>query len=269
MYSDVSKLPTHLPCISYAQILKPLASSSSRITPYSKGLTKQGSGTSSSFSGCRPGDTPKSRYSTTAPSRQYLSSEGGAVVSALKEITSTLNTLVKRVESTEHSLKEVQTKLQQSCTPSSSGESATKDDVPLIVRVRTVTLVLLLVREITSIYLCSDYSPRPGRYTRLFLMMTKFLQGLILELSELLWLWGSGAMAFLNINLALPSARQWSRLWYGSWTGFCTNELTYHSLLHTQCHGLRQLTLMAMHCICCHRYVDLSFFNIFILQGNF
>ena len=39
-------------------------------------------------------------------------------------------------------------------------------------------------------------------------------------------------MAFWNINLALPSARQWSRLWYGSWTGFCTNELTYHSPLH-------------------------------------
>lgn len=72
----------------------------------------------------------------------------------LREITSTLNTLVKRVESTESGLKKVQDKLQQSCSSrSSSGESfKAKDDVPLVIRVSflTVRMYFLFAKHLST-----------------------------------------------------------------------------------------------------------------------
>ena len=86
--------------------------------------------------------TPKSRFSKASPHAAPVSSDNGEVVSVLREITSTLNILVKRVESTESGLKKVQDKLQQSCSSrSSSGESfKAKDDVPLVIRVSFLTV---------------------------------------------------------------------------------------------------------------------------------
>ena len=101
--------------------------SRSRVSPYS---------TSSSDV------TPKSRFSKASPHAAPVSSDNGEVVSVLREIISTLNTLVKRVESTESGLKKVQDKLQQSCTSrSSSGQSfKAKDDVALVIRVSFLTV---------------------------------------------------------------------------------------------------------------------------------
>ena len=93
--------------------------------------------------------TPKSRFCKTSSgvaestsssatdfSMPLTTNDDGEVVAVLREITATLNTLVKRVEATESGLRKVQNKLDQS-SPSSSSESSSsaKTRVPLIVRV--------------------------------------------------------------------------------------------------------------------------------------
>lgn len=100
--------------------------------------------------------TPKSRFSKAPPHAAPVSSDNGEVVSVLREITSTLNTLVKRVESTESGLKKVQDKLQQSCSSrSSSGESfKPKDDVPLVIRVSYLTVRVFLLFMCTFLVNC-------------------------------------------------------------------------------------------------------------------
>ena len=86
--------------------------------------------------------TPKSRFYKVHDNPLAPPSSNREVVSVLREITSTLNYLVKRVESTENGLKKVQDKLEQS-NSSSCGESAkSKDEVPLIVRVGTLRAIL-------------------------------------------------------------------------------------------------------------------------------
>ena len=72
-------------------------------------------------------------------------SNDNEVISVLRDITSTLNTLVSRAESTESGLKEVQDKLEQSCS-SSSGESfKAKDDVPLVIRVSFLPCIYVYI----------------------------------------------------------------------------------------------------------------------------
>ena len=75
------------------------------------------------------------------PKRSSVFPDNGEVVTVLHEITATLNTLVKRVESTETGLKVVQQKLEHGfSTPSSSDSSPRQEKVPNIVRVRNVCL---------------------------------------------------------------------------------------------------------------------------------
>ena len=59
-------------------------------------------------------------------------------MSVLQEITGVLNTLVKRVESTEKEIKGVKIKLESSSMNSSTSDSTTKrkEAIPLVVRVR-------------------------------------------------------------------------------------------------------------------------------------
>lgn len=82
--------------------------------------------------------TSRSEPVTQRSKKLTNGSQDGEVMSVLQEITGVLNTLVKRVESTEKEIKGVKIKLESSSMNSSTSDSTTKrkEAIPLVVRVR-------------------------------------------------------------------------------------------------------------------------------------
>ena len=129
-----------------------------------------------------PPEVPPRKNIDMTPKRSSVFPDNGEVVTVLHEITATLNTLVKRVESTETGLKVVQQKLERGfSTPSSSDSSPGREKVPNIVRVRNVCLpIQAYIMQFLSYPPCSQ---RQGRSTKRSWMKMKHSLDLILELS--------------------------------------------------------------------------------------